>query len=376
MTDAPIVGRMRTAMRERLSDLVLWNDLLQWAKTATAAVVAWVLARHVFTLEQPFLAPWAALLVVHATVHRTLTKGAQQVAATVLAVLLASGAGQVLGPGTPAVIAVIVLGLLLGALPWMGAEATTIAATGLVVVTTGFSDDRLLIARLLDTAVGVGVGLAVNALLWPPLRRRTAIRAIDRIDDAIGALLGELADDLPQADAERPEQWVERTRDIDRDIDDAWAMVRQAKESAALNARKSAGEYKDPQEWYALLRRMEQANAEIRSMARTLRREHESREDWEPEFTERWPRLVHSASTAIGEPDSDAIEQVCRDLNELMDDLGGRRLRHWPVYGGLMVNLRNVLEAMVEVAKANPLEPQADSRSRSRSSAMSTIMSS
>ncbi len=84
----------------------------------------------------------------------------------------------------------LVVALVLGAVPWLGAEATTIATTGLVVLTTGFESDVLLISRLLDTAIGVAVGLLVNVIVWPPLRRRTAAEAMDRIDDNIGCSCG------------------------------------------------------------------------------------------------------------------------------------------------------------------------------------------
>ena len=57
---------------------------------------AWVIAASVLDLQQPFLAPWSALLVVHATVYRTFSKGMQQVAATVVAVLLATVVGETL----------------------------------------------------------------------------------------------------------------------------------------------------------------------------------------------------------------------------------------------------------------------------------------
>ena len=158
-----------------------------------AAVAAWVIAASVLDLPQPFLAPWAALLVVHATVYRTFSKGAQQVAATVVAVLLATAVGEAFGLTTEAIALLLVVALVLGSVPWLGAEATTIATTGLVVLTTGFDDDVMLISRLYDTAIGVGVGLLVNVIVWPPLRRRTAAKALDRIDDGIGALLVDMA---------------------------------------------------------------------------------------------------------------------------------------------------------------------------------------
>ena len=81
------------AVRERLRDPVVWGNAFLLVKAVGAAVLAWVLARSVFGLAQPFLAPWAALLTVHATVYRTFTRGLQQVAAAVLGVLLAFAAG-------------------------------------------------------------------------------------------------------------------------------------------------------------------------------------------------------------------------------------------------------------------------------------------
>ena len=84
-------------MRAVLRDPVWWTNALQIVKTVGAAVVAWVLATRVFDIEQAFLAPWAALLTVHATVYRTLRRGVQQVGATVLGVLVAFAVGSLLG---------------------------------------------------------------------------------------------------------------------------------------------------------------------------------------------------------------------------------------------------------------------------------------
>jgi hypothetical protein len=76
----------RTSFRERAVirglDPVLVIDLLQNGKAALAGVVAWVSATDVLGLEQPFLAPWSAVLVVHATVYRAVSRGGQQLAAT------------------------------------------------------------------------------------------------------------------------------------------------------------------------------------------------------------------------------------------------------------------------------------------------------
>src|SRR5829696_6055151 len=232
------------SIHERLRDPVLWTDVSQIVKTVAAAVLAWVIARDVLEIAQPFLAPWAALLTVHATVYRTFARGAQQVGATVLGVLLAFGAGSTLGVNAASLGVVLLAGMLAGATRRLRAESTTAAATALVVLLTGSSgSETMLLARLLDTVIGIGVGLAVNLVVWPPLRDRAAARRIDQIDDRIGELLTDMAKCLRDGgEKDDADEWVERTRDIEHGVDQAWATVRQARESGRLNPRRHAAE--------------------------------------------------------------------------------------------------------------------------------------
>ena len=178
------------AVRERLRDPVVWGNAFLLVKAVGAAVIAWVLARSVFGLAQPFLAPWAALLTVHATVYRTFTRGLQQVAAAVLGVLLAFAAGAVFGVNAASLGVVLLVAMAAGTTRALRDESTTAAATALVVLLTGYSGDMGMLGhRLLDTVIGIAVGLLVNLLVWPPLRDRTAARQVDVIDDRLGALL-------------------------------------------------------------------------------------------------------------------------------------------------------------------------------------------
>src|SRR5262245_3536475 len=127
---------MEGVLSRKVRDPIFWRDVTQLTKTVVAAVVAWVLAASVLDLPQPFLAPWAALLVVQSTVYRTYSQGLRQVAAAVIAVLLAAVVGNAFGLDTVGVAVLLAVGLVLGSVPWFGTEATTIAATGLVVLTT------------------------------------------------------------------------------------------------------------------------------------------------------------------------------------------------------------------------------------------------
>jgi uncharacterized membrane protein YccC len=351
------VARWRQRVDDRLGDPIWWNDVLQLVKTVLAAVAAWVIAAGVLDLPQPFLAPWAALLVVHATVYRTFSKGMQQVAATVVAVVLATLVGESLGLSTGAITLLLVVALVLGSVPWLGAEATTIATTGLVVLTTGFDSDRLLVARLLDTAIGVAVGLLVNVLVWPPLRRHTAAKALDRVDDAIGVLLVDMAGGLGDGcQDEDVAGWIDRTRDIDEDLDHAWALVRQAEESARMNPRRSARLMRNPREWHELLHRMEQAVAETRSLARTLGGQQAHRETWGEAFAGPWIAMLGDTGRATSAADPAALLDVRSRLEAFTEELRAtERSSEWPVYGALIINLRNIIDAMDRVAEANPI---------------------
>jgi uncharacterized membrane protein YccC len=347
-------------MKDKVRDPVFWSDVTQLVKTVIAVTLAWVLAVELVGTPQSFLAPWAALLVVQATVFRTFSQGARQVAAAVAGVLLAWSAGNLIGPDVAALGVVVLLGLLLGSSRFLEGEATTAAATGLVVLTTGFSDDQhLLVDRLLDTGIGIVVGLVVNVAVWPPLRRRTAIAALDALDDRIGALLVEVADGLGgECSPDDVAGWLETTRDLDEEIDRAWAMVRQARESAVLNPRRSARQVRHPEIWIVLLRHMEQAVAETRSIARTLERFLEQQREWDADFRDGYVDAVRHGGRAIEAADADAIRECRSSLDQIVARLGevDPVPELWPVYGGLVVNLVNILEAMEEVAAANPLD--------------------
>lgn len=346
--------------REKVRDPIAWTEAIRLVKTVVAAVIAWVVASQVFALPQPFLAPWAALLVVHATVYRTFSVGARQVGATVLGVVLAAVVGSTLGLDPVAIAVLLLLGLLTGHLPWIRSEGTTVATTALVVLTTGFSEDSsFLLLRLADTSIGIVAGLLVNLVVWPPLLDRSAARAIDAIDDRVGMLLCDIADGVRAGDrlADRITSWAKRADDISHETDLAWGLVRRTRDSARLNPRRGARAMRSPGQYDDLLNRIEQAVADTRSMVRTLDHSVAGVNEWDPMFRDRWVLLLHDTGAAIMAPDSARVGQVRERLRELAGELSTTHLPslHWPEYGALLVNLRNIVTSMDEVARSNPV---------------------
>jgi aromatic acid exporter family member 1 len=357
------------SLRSRFRDPTTWTSVSQLVKTSLAAVVAWLLSSEVFHVAQPFLAPWAALLTVHATVFGTLRRGATQAAATVLGVLLAFGAGHLFGVNALSLGVAVTLGLVAGSVRGLRAETTTAAATAIVVLTTGYSDNGgMLGSRLLDTAMGIAIGLLVNLLVWPPLRDRSAARQINVVARHTGSLLADVAARLgAEWDPGRPEGWIAASDDLDDEIDQAWAILQQARESGRLNPRPAVPQrMRDAEGFGAILNRLAQAVAEIRSLARTIGLARRVPAEWPAAFRDPWRELVGRAASGVVDDDAAALREVRLSLEQLAANLCLDELPDgfWPISGALIVNLRNILEALDAVAAATPV--QISSRARGR----------
>lgn len=352
---------MRFSAPRQLRDPLAWTSGLQLVKTVAAVVIAWVLADPVLDLSQSFLAPWAALLTVHATVFGSFKHGVQQVGAAVLGVLLAFVAGRIFGVSALSIGVAVSLGLAAGAVRGLRLEATTAAATALVVLTTGYQDEPGLLAeRLLGTGIGIAIGFLVNVLVWAPLRDRAAAHRVGLLDDEIGALLERVAADLGgECSSEDVDGWVERTRELDDAVEQAGRVLGQARESGRLNPRPAApGRMRAAAGFDEVLASLAQALADTRSMIRTIRLAPTAPTAWPPGFREPWLALLGRAGQAIAQADPDAVRTARADLDAFADDLEVQALPHhfWPVSGALLMDLRNILAGLESVARAQPLQ--------------------
>lgn len=154
------------------------------------------------------------------------------------------------------------------------------------------------------------------------------------------------------------DDWTDRTRDIDHEIDRAWSLVRQARESGRLNVRRRARpRIRASEEFAQLLDRLEQAVAETRSMARTIG----AAGDWDPRFRDTWIELVRRTGEAITAADVHGVERVREAIEAAGRDLSteSRSSRLPPAQGALLVNLRNIADAMGRVAGAQPVRSEA-----------------
>ncbi|WP_028659922.1 FUSC family protein [Nocardioides insulae] len=360
---------MTGSARAWLGRYEVQTDLAQVVKTVLATMIAWLLAVRVFDLEQGFLAPWAALLTIHATVYRTFWRGAQAIVATVLGIVLSYLAVLVLGYGAASLGVAVLLGLLIARTPLIREEGIAVATTALFVITSGYgSQEQLLLDRFLDTLIGVAVGIVVNVVIVPPLDDRIAEKALDAVTTDIGRLLERMAEELREGlGEERAQGWVEETRRIDAHLDQAQDHLSFTQESQWANLRgRRSRRTADVGLETGLLLRLEEGVAQARNLARVVDDSVVGERTWDPGFRERWIDLLARTGRRVEDPDLE-VEHLRHELDELTRELSRDDLPqlHWPVYGALITSLYNIVVIVDDVAShRDGLRPRPSSSER------------
>ncbi|MEU8418723.1 aromatic acid exporter family protein [Amycolatopsis japonica] len=207
------------------------RSLVQTAKATAAAVIAWIVATAVLRLPQPFLAPYAAVFLVQATVYRSLRGWAQQVGAVSVGVLLAAGAGQVIPSVTVALGLVIFVGLLIGSWRGFGDSGVWVGITGMLLISYGNATEPVLLAdRLLETALGAGIGAVLNAVILPPLHGERLRAATSRLASAIADVLDRTAELVRGGEAaDGLDDRMEDVRSLVAEAEDAIGWTREGR---------------------------------------------------------------------------------------------------------------------------------------------------
>jgi hypothetical protein len=207
-------------------------------KAGFAAVCAWLVARHVLGHDNPYLAPIAALVSVHATVMQSLREGVRYATCFALGVLVAVTGAELLGPSLISLAITLVTGTLLGGWARFGGQGLEVPFTATFVLLLGGSDPEGFVAgRLLDVMVGVPIGIGVNALLLAPLHVEPAADGLHRITDDIADLFDDMADGLTGGWPPKNPDWNKRGQALDSALRAALRAMSHAHESLRLNPR-------------------------------------------------------------------------------------------------------------------------------------------
>lgn len=341
------------------------TDLLQILKCVIAATAAWWFASSVLHSEMPFLAPWTALLTVHATVYRSFARGIQATVSSGIGVLLSFLIGTFLGVELWTFALALLIGMVASRLWWIRDEGVAIATTAIFVLGSGFGEQApLLVERLVEVGVGVLFGVVVNVLVVPPLRDAQAARYVDRINLLMGELLADMAEDFEQSwDVERAEDWARRTTEMQEMVSSAWQGIRFAKESSWGNPRlhgmapmrgSRSGEPQRRADYGEILERVDEGISHLENLTRTLREASYAEGEWDQRFRQRWSAIMRDAGTSIADPDAD-VEPVHDRLSHLAADMAGddrMPATTWPTYGALIRSMQHIAVVVDDVASA------------------------
>jgi len=210
---------------------------LRTAKTTLAAVISWELARLLPGSQPPVLAPLTALLVTQLTLVKTITGSLQRVASVTAGVLLALAAAELLGLHWWSVGLVIFVSLAVGQVLKLGPHRIEMAVSALLVTTLG-GTPGVARTRVLETLIGAGVGVLVNAVA-PPVYIRPAGEAIYGLaDDMAGVLAGAAADLAEGWSGEDAYERLREARELDGEVGEAREAISQAEDSLRLNPRR------------------------------------------------------------------------------------------------------------------------------------------
>jgi hypothetical protein len=214
--------------------------VVQALKAALAAWLAWALAGWWLHAPVAFVAPWVAVVLVESTVYRSIAHGLQQLAAIAAGTIAATAVGLLVHSTVAAMAVVLPLAMLLGRWRRLGSQGIYAATGALFVLTNGAVTVATSGARLAEALFGAVVGIAVNALVRPPLYVRDTRAVLRDATEEAHDILCAVADGLTGGrwDAEEAGAWHERALRLHRLVDQARSAVAWSRESLRVNLRR------------------------------------------------------------------------------------------------------------------------------------------
>lgn len=330
------------------------SPLLQVIKSAAATIGAWLLAGWVVPGQLPVFAAIAALLVVQPSVNQSLSKALERSIGVIVGVLIAVGLGLLLGSPSWIVLLAIVVAMLVAwvfrATPGIGNQ---VAISAMLVLALGSTPDYAF-ARIVETLIGVVIGIVVNALIVPPVLVGPARRDLGLLGTEIAASLDRLADALPhpQTPARLQELMLE-VRLLRPMKEAAEASISAGEESLTLNPRRSAHR-DDLREARALLERLSPIVTQTIGMTRAYFDHYDDTIGEEPAvvaIAEQLRRAGHDVRLAVQVADlSPEPETLTSAIPALTAPLTLRppSSDHWILIGSLMEDLRRIRGALVD----------------------------
>jgi hypothetical protein len=223
--------------RTRVGTLRL-SEVIHAARVTVAVIISWWIADLAGLSSAPYMASLACLLYMQPSVYESFTRAVQRLVGVVLGVGLGVAVFTVTGVNALVVGLIVFVGLLAATVLRLGPGGSVqIAVSGLIVLAITTANPGYPGQRILETMVGVGVGLVVVTLTAPPTVG-PAERAAALLQSQAVLVFSTLGQQFAQGWSPESAQTItEQAREL-RDIsDEARVSVERASESLRFNPR-------------------------------------------------------------------------------------------------------------------------------------------
>src|SRR6476661_4088805 len=183
-------GRLRLRLRGR-------SAAGRALRLTGAAVAAFAVALLLVPGTAPILAPLTALLVVEITLKDSLTSGLQRIVAVAVGVLMAVSFSSVVGLTWWSLGVLVALSILVGQLLRLGPHMLEVPISAMLVLAVGGAQAAAT-DRIVETLIGVAVGLAVHLIFPPGIGDESAARAVHRFAGQLARLLQTASTELAE----------------------------------------------------------------------------------------------------------------------------------------------------------------------------------
>lgn len=212
--------------------------VVQSLKAAGAALLAWLVGSVWLGDPMALMASWAALLLVQATVYSSLLQAARQFGAICAGTVLASAALAATGSTLGALALSVPVLMLLANWPRFGDQGVFGATTALFTLATGAAGAAAAGHRVGQAALGAVIGVAVNALVLPPIHLRDVRENLAALAREAGDLLHTVAGDLRDTEwnAQSAAAWSSASARLEHRLETLHSARRWSRESLRLTS--------------------------------------------------------------------------------------------------------------------------------------------
>ncbi|WP_309127513.1 FUSC family protein [Microbacterium sp.] len=191
--------------------------LLLAAKTAVAVAAAWLIAPLMpgVTDEYPYYAPLGALISMYPTLMSSLRSSLQTLMGLAAGVGIAAIIVLTVGPSVWTLAAAAALGVLVSGTGWFGAGKEYIPVAALLVLIIGGGDpEGYSLGYVVQTGVGVVIGLLVNLVIPPAPLVGQARARLDAFQRTLAGHLHDIGDAVAESWPPENEGWARDARDL------------------------------------------------------------------------------------------------------------------------------------------------------------------